>query len=131
MPLDNSALVYCVTEENLHTLVNHKITQHLVLVLGHYKGQDIQMATLKLLALVLSQGNQHIKMCNDVVKLSLDVHKLLFDELLSPETIELIAGAVKLFPDHPVIIAAVLDVLAAIACTGELVVGYIVVVIVV
>lgn len=59
----NSAVLYCVTEDNLRTLSDHKIIQHLVLVLGHYKGQDIQMATMKLLALVLSQGEHHSNVC--------------------------------------------------------------------
>lgn len=61
---------YCngITEDNLRTLVNYKITQHLVLVLSQYKGQDIQMATLKLLFLVLSsQGKHYIVIYSDVI----------------------------------------------------------------
>ena len=54
------------TEDNLRTLANCKMTQHLVLVLSRYKGQDIQMATLKLLALVLSQGEGYTGLCSNV-----------------------------------------------------------------
>ena len=38
---------------------------------------------------------------------------------MSVEVIGLITGAVKLFPDHPIIIASVLDVLASVSCSGE------------
>ena len=54
-----TVVLLCYTEDNLRTLANCNITQHLILVLSQYKGQDIQMATLKLLALVLSQGEQY------------------------------------------------------------------------
>lgn len=50
---------------------------------------------------------------------SIDHHKLLSNDLMSPEAIGLITGAVKLFPDHPIIIASVLDILASVSCTGE------------
>ena len=48
-----------------------------------------------------------------------DHHNLLSNELMSAEAIGLITGAVKLFPDHPIIIASVLDILASVSCTGE------------
>lgn len=54
-------LLFCLlvtaAEDNLQELVDRNIAQHLVLVLSQYEGQDIQMAALKLLALILSQGN--------------------------------------------------------------------------
>ena len=58
----------CYTEDNLRTLINCKIVQHLVLVLVQYKGQDIQMATLKLLALVISQGGHRIIAYSNIIR---------------------------------------------------------------
>jgi len=51
-----TSVVYYFTEETLNKLIDHKISQHLVLVLARYKEQDIQTATLKLLAIIPSSG---------------------------------------------------------------------------
>ena len=102
-----------ITEETLNKLVDHKMSQHLVLVLARYKQQDIQTATLKLLAIFPSSG-MHTQLVMLVTCSLLDLC-----DLVSSESIKLIVGAVKLFPDTPFIAASVLEVLAAMASSGK------------
>ena len=93
-------------------LVEHKMSQHLVLMLARYKEQDIQTATLKLLAIIPSSG-MYTQLVLLVTSASLDL-----SDLVASESIKLIVGAVKLYPDTPVIAASVLEVLAAMSFSG-------------